>query len=226
MKQMKKSALFTLLFAVIGFIALQIPFTKLMGSNVSFTLFDFFGPIAGAFLGPVLGVISVLTVQLVNFALKGVPLEAGPIIRIFPMLFAVVYFGLLASKKYEKSRWILLVPLLAIAAFVIHPIGRTVWYYSLFWTIPLLAYFKRDMLLARALGATFTAHAVGGAAWIWAFNLPATVWQNLIPIVIQERLLFALGIAASYLVMRKVLAFLMAKKILPALPTPALGLKK
>ena len=69
----------------------------------------------------------------------------------------------------------------------------------------------------RSLGATFTAHSVGGAAWIWAFNLPATVWQGLIPIVIQERLLFALGIAASYLVMKYVLSFLIAKKLLPSL---------
>lgn len=240
---MKQKVLFTLLFAVIGFIALQIPFTKLMGSNVSFTLFDFFGPIAGAFLGPVLGVISVLAVQLVNFVvIKGVPLEAGPLIRLFPMLFAVWYFGTVYSSSEPsesrspqsssrqartiQSRLILAVPLLAIIVFVAHPIGRTVWYYSLFWLIPLLAYLKRDRLLIRSLGATFTAHAVGGAAWIWAFNLPATVWQSLIPIVIQERIVFALGIAASYIIMREALKFLISKHLLPTLQSPALRVGK
>lgn len=212
----KNKTIFLAFFSIIGFITLQIPFTKLMGSEVSFTLFDFFGPIAGAFLGPWLGVTSVLTVELMSLVVKQTPLTTGAIIRLFPMLFAVYYFATLRNKKIE-SGWILAVPLLAIFAFVIHPIGRTVWYYSLFWLVPLLAYLRRDMLLARALGSTFTAHAVGGAAWIWAFNLPAPVWNSLIPVVIQERLVFALGIAGSYLLMRRVLTFLVSKKLLPPL---------
>lgn len=219
MTSVQKQVIFLALFAIIGFITLQIPFTKLAGSNVSFTLFDFFGPIAGAFLGPVLGVVSVLTVELVNVVVKQTPLTTGPIIRLFPMLFAVVYFGLMADKKYKNSRWILAVPLLAMIAFTIHPIGRTVWYYSLFWVIPILAYLRKDWLVVRSLGATFTAHAVGGAAWIWALNLPASVWNGLIPIVIQERIVFALGISASYLIIRYMLSFLIAKKLLPRLET-------
>lgn len=223
---MKAKLTFIILFSIIGFIALQVPFTKLMGANVSFTLFDFFGPIAGAFLGPVAGVVSVLTVELVNVFVKQTPITTGAIIRLFPMLFAVVYFGLLSNKKYKESKWILVVPLLSLIAFALHPIGQTVWYYTLFWTIPVIAYFKRDMLLVRAVGATFTAHAVGGAAWIWAFNLPATVWNALIPIVIQERFVMTLGITASYIMMQKLLQFLISKHLLPSLPTPALGLKK
>lgn len=213
--------LFLFLFTIVGYIGLQIPFTKLAGSNVSFTLFDFFAPIAGAFLGPLLGIASVLTVQIANIAVHQTPLTTGAIIRLFPTLFAVYYFAVL-SRKNGKREWpILVVPFLAILAFLAHPIGRTVWYYSLFWFIPALAYFKKDWLLARSLGATFAAHAVGGAAWIWAFNLPASVWQNLIPIVIQERLVFALGISASYLIIKQVLAFLIAKKLLPRLDTLA-----
>lgn len=226
MRQSKEKILFTILFAIIGFVALQIPFTKLMGSNVSFTLFDFFGPIAGAFLGPVLGVVSVLAVEIVNVIIKQTPMTTGAIIRVFPMLFAVMYFGLMSDKKYKESKWILIVPIVAITTFVLHPIGRIVWYYSLFWTIPLLAYLKKDMLLARSLGATFTAHAVGGAAWIWAFNLPAVVWKGLIPTVIEERFVMTLGIAASYTAMREVLRFLISKRFLPTLHAPALGLKK
>lgn len=217
MTKFKQKAVFLAIFSIIGFIALQIPFTKLMGSDVSFNLFDFFGPIAGAFLGPWLGIISVLTVEIVNYTVKQTPLTTGAIIRLFPMLFAVWYFG--SSKKSWNSNIVLLIPILAIIAFVAHPIGRTVWYYSLFWLIPIIAYFKKDMLLIRSLGSTFTAHAVGGAAWIWAFNLPAAFWNNLIPIVIQERLVMALGIASSYLLMRQMLSFLASKKLLPSLRT-------
>lgn len=216
MTKKRAGLVFFILFSLIAFITLQVPFTKLVGSNVSFTLFDFFAPIAGAFLGPVVGVISVLMVELVNYAVRQTPFTAGAIIRLFPMLFAVWYFGVMSNKK-EKSRLILVIPILAIIIFVAHPIGRIVWYYSLFWLIPLIAYFKKDILLIRSLGSTFTAHAVGGAAWTWAFNLPATVWNGLIPVVIQERLVFALGISASYLVMKSVLSFLIAKKLLPPL---------
>ena len=87
----------------------------------------------------------------------------------------------------------------------------------MFWLIPVIAYFKKDNLFIKSLGATFTAHAVGGAAWIWAFNLPAAVWNGLIPIVIAERLLFATGIAVSYVVVKHTLSFLASKKILPRL---------
>jgi len=67
----------------------------------------------------------------------------------------------------------------------------------------------------RSLGATFTAHAVGGAIWIWVFNLPAAVWISLIPVVIMERGIFALGISASYILMNNVLAYLSSKKLIP-----------
>lgn len=220
-KTLKKQLVFLSLFTALGYIALQIPFTKLVGSNVSFTLFDFLGPIAGAFLGPWLGIASVLAVQITNIAAHQTPLSTGAIIRLFPTLFAVYYFAVLAKKNGKKELPILVVPFLAILVFLAHPIGRTVWYFSLFWFIPPLAYLKKEHLLARSLGATFTAHAVGGAAWIWAFNLPASVWQKLIPIVIAERVVFALGISASYLILKRVLSFVIAKKLLPRLDSLA-----
>lgn len=220
---MQNKLLFTLIFTALGLISLQLPFTKLAGSNVSFTLFDFFGPIAGAFLGPVFGIASVLSVQLINIGLNQTPLTTASIIRLFPMLFAVYYFATVTKNKH--SRLILFVPIITIAVFLAHPIGRTVWYYTLFWTIPFLAYLRKDLLFARSLGATFTAHSVGGMAWIWAFNLPASVWNNLIPVVIAERILFAFGIAGSYLIIKQTLAFLIAKKVLPRLGTISLTTK-
>ena len=150
MSNVKKKLFFLALFSIIGFLSLQVPFNKIAGSNVSFTLFDFFGPMAGAFL--------------------------------------------------------------------IHPIGRQVPYYPLlFWWSPVAAYFKRNNLFLKSLGATFTAHAVGSTAFLYALNLPAEVWRNLPPIVASERLLFASGIAASYIVVKYTLAFLASKKLLPKL---------
>lgn len=205
----KKNLLFVAIFAVFGFIALQIPVTQIMGSKVKFTVYDAFAPVAGSFIGSLPGVIAVFLMQFFNFLVQGARIEdAGTIIRFFPMLFAALYFA-------KKGRLNLIIPALAIAAFIAHPIGRTVWYFSLFWLIPMVAYFLRDrFLFARALGATFTAHAVGGALWIWVFSLPAPVWNSLIPVVIAERLLFALGISGSFILVNNLLGLLEKKNIL------------
>lgn len=217
MSSIRKKILFLALFSIVGFLTLQIPFNKIMGSNVSFTLFDFFGPMAGGFLGPVFGVASVFGVEVVNMIIKGTPWTTGSIIRLFPTLFAVLYFAVAANKKYS-GKWMLAIPVVCILAFIAHPVGRQVPYYALmFWSIPIFAYFKSNNLFFKSLGAAFTAHAVGGAAWIWAFNLPAPVWNGLIPVVIAERLLFATGIAASYIIMQHILLFLASKRILPKL---------
>jgi hypothetical protein len=214
---------FIAIFFILGLIGLNMPFTKLMGGDVSFTLFDFFAPIAGAFLGPIVGVATVLGVEIANVAIKQTPLETGSIIRLFPVLFGTYYFAVMAKNKKAKtenkkdSKLILFAPALAIVAFIAHPNGAQVPYFTLFWTIPFIAYFMRGNLFMRSLGATFTQHAVGGAAWIWAFNLPAQVWQGLIPVVAMERLVFAVGISASYVVIKFALSYLAAKKLLPSI---------
>lgn len=205
----KRTLLFVGLFTLVGFIALQIPVAQLAGSKAHFTVFDAFGPIAGSFIGSMPGIVAVLLMQFFNFLAHGAHVvDAGTFIRFLPMLFGVLYFA-------KKGKFNLIIPAMAIVAFMAHPIGRTVWYFSLFWTIPLMAYFLRDrFVFARALGATFTAHAVGGAIWIWTFSLPATTWNALIPVVAVERLLFAIGMAGSFLVMNNVLSFLEQKRIL------------
>jgi len=205
----KRNLLFIAIFAVVGFVALQIPVAKLAGSKATFTVYDAFAPIAPAFIGSIPGIIAVFLMQSFNFLTHGAHIEdAGTIIRFFPMLFAALYFA-------RKDKFNLIVPALAIIAFVVHPIGRSVWYFTLFWTIPIIAYFLRDrFLLARALGATFTAHAVGGALWIWTFSLPATVWISLIPTVAVERMLFALGIVSSFVLVNNLLYVLEKTHIL------------
>jgi len=230
--QMSRNKLiFVLLFIVLGFFSLQIPINKLAGSRVSFTLFDLFAPISGAFLGSVYGMIAVFLVQGFNLLAHGMSnVDKGAIIRLFPSLFAVLYFAggsrFYSSRERSESRssrqartrdnLLLLIPILSILAFNLHPVGRTVWFYSLYWLIPLAVWpFRERFLLARALGSTFTAHAIGGAVWIWAFSLPASVWTSLIPVVAMERLIFALGISASYILMNNILAYFSLKSLLP-----------
>ncbi len=204
----KKSLLFIGIFAVLGFLALQVPLTHLVGSKATFTVFDAFGPIATGFIGTLPGIIAVALMQLLNFLVHGSRvLDAGTVIRFFPMLFAAFYFG-----KNTKLNFI--IPALAIIIFNLNPVGRSAWIYSMFWLIPIVCYFFYEKsLLAKSLGATFTAHAVGGAMWVWAFGLSKAMWLALIPITAIERSAFTLGIAATYLVTNNVLNFLVQKKI-------------
>lgn len=201
--QGNKKVLFWVLFTILGVLALQVPLTHLAGSKASFTLFDAFGPIAGAFLGTIPGVLSVLLMQGANFIWHGANFsDMGMLIRLAPMVFAALYF----SRKMPLNAFI---PALAILSFIANPVGREVWYFSLFWVIPIVCYFFQDRyLLARSLGATMTAHSVGGALWIWLVPLPAAVWVGLIPIVIVERLSFTLGIAAAYIAVNSAFSYL------------------
>lgn len=206
----KRNLIFIAIFTVIGLIAMQVAVNQLAGSKVNLTFFDMVGPLAAGFIGTIPGVVSVALMQIANFFLHGAEVvDAGTIIRFFPMLFAAWYFG-------SKSRFNWIVPVLAIVAFNLHPIGQSAWVYSLFWLIPIVCYFFRDRwLLARTFGATFTAHAVGGALWVWTFGLSKTIWLGLIPIVAIERSLFAIGMAVGYLVLNNVLNLLVEKKIVP-----------
>lgn len=202
----KQKVLFVVLFAVLGFLALQVPVAKLQGSKAAFTLFDLFAPIATGFLGSLWGVVAVAGMELINIIVKGVhTFDTVMAVRLVTPLAAALYFG-------RKSLFNILVPLAAIVIFWVMPQSRHAWYFALLWLIPVAMYFVQERwLLARALGATFTAHAVGGALWALFNPLPAKTWNFLIPIVLKERAIFTIGIAVSYLVMNNVLA-LAAKK--------------
>lgn len=205
-KNLKAQIIFIAVFALIGFGAMQVPFSQLVGAtNAKFNLFDFYGPIAGGFLGSTLGLVTVALMQILGWAFKGFPTETAQLIRLLPMLFAVLYFA-------KQSKWTLLVPIAAMIAFWSHPEGRQAWYFALYWTIPIVAYaFHNKFLLARALGSTFTAHSVGGALWIWAFDMKASVWLGLIPIVWRERVLMTIGIMVTYILFNFLMSLIQEK---------------
>lgn len=211
MKKLQRKIWFIVLFVVLGLVALQVPLSNIMGVKQSFTLFDFTGPTAGMFLGSWIGALGVLLVEIANFFIKGLTLDTTTFIRFFPMLFAAIYFG-------TKNKAIVAVPLICIGLFLINPIGRTVPQYALvFWLIPAVLVFFKKQLFLNALGATLTAHAVGSVAFLYAFQLPASVWKSLMFVVPFERLTFAVGITLSYLVINNALNYLVEKRKIIAL---------
>ncbi|MBI2658776.1 hypothetical protein HYX05_01580 [Candidatus Woesearchaeota archaeon] len=200
----KKGLLFLAIFSLLVFVGDRINFSKLIGAeNQFFTLFQFFGPVAGAFLGPAVGVLSVLIAEVASKIANNAAFDLVTVLRLTPMLFAAWYFG---TKKDKLS---FLVPIAAIILFIAHPVGRQVWYFSLFWTIPIIIkllpkkYGEKAFL--RSLGATFTAHAVGGAMWNYVVPMTPGAWIALIPVVIYERLLFTAGITMSFVALNTLL---------------------
>jgi hypothetical protein len=110
-----------------------------------------------------------------------------------PGLFAAFYWS-------NNSKIVRIVPAaLCMFLFIIHPTGSEAAVYSLFWLIPIIvALVKKQTIFMRALGSTFTAHAVGSVIWLYTLNMSADQWIMLIPVVIFERLLLAISMVGMY----------------------------
>lgn len=101
-----------------------------------------------------------------------------------------------AARVFQKpDLWFAaFLPVLCLVLFVVHPVGAQAWPYALYWLIPVVFCFMRDVVWARALQASFVAHAVGSVVWLYSGSISAEIWMSLIPIVACERLLIAGGI--------------------------------
>ncbi|NYZ73726.1 hypothetical protein H0O00_01150 [Candidatus Micrarchaeota archaeon] len=201
-----RSVAFLLIFSLIGLLLYQVNYSAIIGVkfDAKFTLFQFIGPMAAGILGPAMGVLSVLIVSLSNFLLTGKALELPVIVSFFTMAAAAIYFG-------SKNKATALVAAVCMLLFWLNPIGQEAWIYALYWLIPIGATFYKQNIIARSLGATFTAHAIGSVVYLYAFSIPAASWFSLLPVVAIERLSFAAGIAVSYYVANTVLQALSTK---------------
>jgi hypothetical protein len=206
----RKRVVFMLIFFILVLIGKNVNFSPLLGAESQFfTLYQFFGPTAGAFLGPIFGGVAVLFAQLSDFLIVGKEFSLISVLRFLPMLFAVFYFG--SKNKTIKA----IVPLLCILLFLVHPVGREAWLVSLYWLIPVLAVVIpskwKGKLFFKSYGATFAAHAVGGTIWLYTVPMSAGQWVSLVPIIAYERFLFGLGIAGSYVVFNTLLYYIVDK---------------
>lgn len=194
---------FFLIFSILGLLSSQFNFSEIVGAvglkgQAYFTYFQFIGPIAGGIMGSVGGVLSVLFVSIAGFILSGKPLTTPIIVSLFTMSAAALYFR-------GKNRWDIAIPVLAMITYWFHPNGAEVWYYALWWLVPIFATFYRNNLFLRSFGATFTAHCIGSVAYLYAFGTSVDALNALMLITPVERALFALGIAASYYAVNTIL---------------------
>ena len=109
--------------------------------------------------------------------------------------------GFCASLYWASNHFLirLLLPLLCMILFVAHPVGGQAFFYALYWLIPIVLYFvPQRSLFLTALGSTFVAHAVGSVIWCYTVPMTSALWMGLLPIVILERTLFALGMVIAH----------------------------
>ncbi|MBI5037991.1 MAG: hypothetical protein HZC01_04815 [Candidatus Kerfeldbacteria bacterium] len=208
---LQKKIIALLLGATLGLLFLSLPVSQIIATgNQHFTLFDLTAPTLGAFIGSGWGAATVIIVKLVHAFSTNQALDTITIIRLFPLAMAALYFGARRSKFI-----IALIPLICMALFIMHPEGRQAWYYALYWLIPVVAIFAKRSLVLNSLGATFTAHAIGGVTFLYALNLSAEVWIALIPIVFIERMIFTAGTAVSYVALNSLANWLHVKLHVP-----------
>lgn len=112
--------------------------------------------------------------------------------------------GLCASLYWASSHWFIraFLPSVCMMLFLAHPEGIQAGLYTGFWLIPLFIYLSRaESVIARSFGSTFVAHGVGSVIWIYTTPLSSATWLALIPVVILERCVFALGMAFMHVIL-------------------------
>lgn len=191
------------LFILLEFILLNFDVIKIVGvDNAAFPAAAAFAPAVAGIIGPIAFWIIVLTnttFALVSGNLFG---KAFLVILVYmgiPLAFASLYFG-------GKSRRIILVPLICMLLFWLHPIGFQVWYFAMLWLIPIVIRFIPEIRgispVLNGIGTAFVDHAVGSILYLYAIDIPAIAWQSVFLQAIFERITFGLGIAISYFVLK------------------------
>jgi len=164
-----------------------LPFNFIIGSKVTWFSYS-------SMVIPALGYQSSLVYVILFVFTKG-------LLSSHSLLFAMTHRlpTLFSTLALQKSDWktSILLPIIAMILFTIHPVGQQVFYYASYWFIPMMLYsFAQDSLYSRALSASFIAHAVGSVIWLYAGNITAQEWTALMPIVVIERLFIAAGMIA------------------------------
>lgn len=199
---MKKTILkvFFAIFLSFLFLALsQIKFAPILGTKMKFSLAVFLGPTLPKIFGGFLGTSIIFLTQIFGTILGIFKFEGTKdIFTFFPIVFGGIFF----AKIFKKEKKVLFLPLICILMFILHPIGRKVWFYSLFWIIPLILFFfkiPKLSLFSNSLATAFVDHAVGSVIYLYLLSIPAHFWIEAIPHTILERIFIGAGISLCYI---------------------------
>lgn len=199
---MIKKYLFQIVSFFVALSACFIPFNWLVGSYATFFSFSTVAlPALGYHLSLFYVILAFFTKGLLGSAvLKFFMLRRLPLIAATMVLRQQTFIGCVA------------VPLLCMALFCMHAVGGQVFYYSLYWLIPVMIYFGfNSSLFARSIQASFVAHAVGSVVWLYTKSIAPVMWTALMPIVPIERMLLAAGMYGMVFVFEKILQLCKSK---------------
>ncbi|TET06430.1 hypothetical protein E3J79_01970 [Candidatus Dependentiae bacterium] len=173
-------------------LAALLKLSYLVGSHtIFFSATNLMYPLGGCFLG-LSGSFLWFVLSFCIRLLSGAPIFLH-LVHGVPGFCAALYMG----SSHILIRLVL--PIVCMVFFVLHPIGFQVAPYSFYWLIPVVLYFlKRKSFFLEALGATFIAHAVGSVFWLYLVPMPTVYWWALMPVVAVERLFFATGVVLVY----------------------------
>jgi len=191
--KMIKNSLKAASFAGIAKISGLMKISFLVGSQmIWFSASNAVLPLAGAF-GGVMGSGLVFLIRQLLHLLFFKTISLSFLAFCIPGFCASLYW---ATQHYAIR---LLLPLACMGLFVIHPVGAQASAYSLYWLIPVVLFFaSHKSLFLQALGSTFIAHAVGSVIWLYTVPMTAGMWMGLMPIVLFERIAFALGMVIAH----------------------------
>ncbi|MEM3713137.1 MAG: hypothetical protein QXR97_06345 [Thermoproteota archaeon] len=205
--------LFTVLFTALFMVLTKIKFWPIFGTESSFSFGAIFGPVIPSFLNVYWGASAIMLSRILGFATGYY--KMGDISNIAKFLMSWLTFvpiiaaGTYFAKMFKGDRRLIVIPAFSILMFLLHPIGREVWYYSLFWAIPIIIAFLKPhidsfiknhvaQVYVYSLGSSFTDHAIGSILYLYLINIPAEAWVQAIPFTPLERAVFAAGIAFFY----------------------------
>jgi uncharacterized membrane protein len=193
--------------AVIAVVTL-VPAFPMIGTGATFSVSAALVPLAGILFGPIPGAICAAIGAFIGQLIAPHTVFFGPLSFLIPTLNALCA-GFAMQKKWYVPLVVILVLSLAWFAF---PLGRSVWFVPLIWTLGIIASLvgwlagsdwlstdNRAKLVAgiflAAMCGTIVDHSFGSLWALIMFRLPREVWLAVLPLAPLERTLFSIGAA-------------------------------
>ncbi len=187
--------------AIVGLL----PVIPVIGTGATFSLADAAVVLAGIMFGPVSGALAAAIGSFIGQLLAPHSAVFGIITFLAPTL-AAFTAGLLMLRKWN---YVIGIFLLAIVVWLLFPLGRAAWFQTLNWIFTIIVAYpaakwgvdfiktgdSKKMFAGVCLIAfvgCMAAHAMGCIMAIPIFQLPREVWLAVMPIVIPQRIIFAI----------------------------------
>ncbi|MGD9002001.1 MAG: ECF transporter S component [Anaerolineae bacterium] len=185
-----------------------VPAFPMIGTGATFSVSAALVPLAGILFGPIPGAICAAIGAFIGQLIAPHTVFFGPLSFLIPTLNA------LCAGFAMRRRWYVPLAVIVVLSLVwfVFPLGRSVWFTPLIWTLgigaSLVGWFagsnwlssdNRAKLFAgvflAAMCGTIVDHSFGSLWALIMFKLPREIWLAVLPLAPVERTLFSLGSA-------------------------------